>query len=167
VLDLSEANCRQVHRRARQRVSGQRRFVASTEARRLIVERFLTAARNGDLAGLEQVLATDVVAWADGGGKVSAALRPVSGAVKVGRYVAGIAAKFGDVDVRMTYAEVNGEAALLASLDDRLLAVFVIETDGDRIHGLRSILNPDKLAYLVGQLARRLGLSQSGDLSRS
>jgi len=155
VLDLSEANCRQVHHRALQRVSGERRFDASAESRRLIVERFLTAATNGDLAGLEQILAADVVAWADGGGRVSAALRPVSGAVKVGRYVTGIAEKYREVDVRLVYAEVNGEAALIASIEDRLLAVFVIETDGERIHGLRSVLNPEKLDYLAGQLARR------------
>ncbi|GII27685.1 RNA polymerase sigma-70 factor [Planotetraspora mira] len=155
VLDLSEANCRQVHHRALQRVSGERRFDASAESRRLIVERFLTAATNGDLAGLEQILAADVVAWADGGGRVSAALRPVSGAVKVGRYVTGIAEKYREVDVRLLYAEVNGEAALIASIEDRLLAVFVIETDGERIHGLRSVLNPEKLDYLAGQLARR------------
>ncbi|GAA1294722.1 DNA-directed RNA polymerase sigma-70 factor [Planotetraspora silvatica] len=155
VLDLSEANCRQVHHRARQRVSGQRRFDASAESRRLIVERFLTAATNGDLAGLEQLLAADVVAWADGGGRVSAAMRPVSGAVKVGRYAAGLAERYREIDVRLVYAEVNGEAALLASIEDRLVAVFVIQTDGERIHGLRNVLNPEKLAYLAGQLARR------------
>jgi RNA polymerase sigma-70 factor (TIGR02957 family) len=166
LLDLSEANCRQLHHRSRQRVSGVRRFDPPAAARRLILERFLRAAQHGDLAGLEQMLAADVVAWADGGGRVTAALRPVAGVAKVARYVAGLAGRLEGVEVRLAHAEVNGDAAMLVSRDGLLLSVFVIETDGECIYALRSIVNPDKLAYLVGQLARRGGLSQSGDVSR-
>ncbi|MEV4188761.1 sigma factor-like helix-turn-helix DNA-binding protein, partial [Streptosporangium canum] len=68
VLDLSEANRRQLHLRARRRVGERPRFDAPGEHRRAIVNRFLAAASGGDLAVLEQVLAADVVAWSDGGG---------------------------------------------------------------------------------------------------
>ncbi|WP_310739478.1 sigma factor [Microbispora sp. H10830] len=90
--------------------SERRRFDASAQARRRIVERFLPAAENGDLAGLERVLAADVVAWSDGGGRVSSALRPVVGAAKVCRYLAGLAVRAtrrprGDVEGTRRLAE--------------------------------------------------------------
>lgn len=155
VLDLSETNCRQLHRRARQRVADRRRFDASAQARRRIVERFLGAAQSGDLTGLESVLAADVVAWTDGGGRASAALRPVVGAAKVGRYLAGLTARAAGMGVALGFAEVNGEPAVLTFLDGVLFGVSVVETDGELVHGVRVVLNPDKLTYLSAQLSQR------------
>ncbi|MCC5577968.1 RNA polymerase sigma-70 factor [Microtetraspora sp. AC03309] len=155
VLELSEVNARQLHRRARQRIGDRRRFDATADARRRVVERFLDAARDGDLAGLERLLAADVVAWSDGGGKAAAARRAVSGAAHVARFVAGLAAKFGGPSLGLAHAEINGEAGVVASLDGAVTVVFVLETDGERIFGLRAVLNPDKLAFLVEQLAGR------------
>ncbi len=155
VLGLSEANCRQLHHRARQRVGDRRRFDASAPARRRVVEGFLRAAEKGDLAGLESVLAADVVAWADGGGRANAALRPVVGAAKVGRYLAGLAARAAGMGVRLGFAEVNGEPAVLTFLDGVLLSVFVVQTDGELVHGLHVVVNPDKLTYLAAQLSQR------------
>ncbi len=161
LLELSEANCRQLHRRAWQRVGERRRFDASAQARRRIVERFLLAAENGDLAGLESMLAADVVAWSDGGGRASSALRPVVGAAKVCRYLAGLAVRTAGMGVRLGLAEVNGEPAVLAFLDGGLFSVFVVESDGELVHGLRVVVNPDKLAYLGGQLSQREGVAGS------
>ncbi|GAA3440987.1 RNA polymerase sigma-70 factor [Planomonospora venezuelensis] len=145
VLDLSEAGCRQLHHRARRRVGERRRFDAPGGRRRLIVERFLEAARSGDLAGLEQVLAADVIAWADGGGKVSAALRPVLGRAKVIRYVAGIAAGAGEgLDVR--HAEVNGQDAIVALYGGQAVMVLVVDVADGVVVGLRSVLDPGKLS---------------------
>ncbi|GAA2859456.1 sigma-70 family RNA polymerase sigma factor [Streptosporangium fragile] len=149
VLDLSEANCRQLHGRARKRVGERRRFDAPGEQRREVVERFLAAARGGDLAGLEHLLAADVVAWADGGGKVSAALRPVTGREKVVRYLAGIAARFA-AGVELGHADVNGQDAILAWRDGELITVFVAEVSGGMIVGLHFILNPEKLSHFRG-----------------
>ncbi|WSA22408.1 RNA polymerase sigma-70 factor [Streptosporangium subroseum] len=145
VLDLSEANCRQLYGRARRHVGEHRRFDAPGDQGRKIAERFLAAARSGDLAGLEQVLAADVTAWADGGGKVAAVLRPIIGREKVIRYVIGIAIKFGD-GVEFGHAEVNGQDAMLAWRGDELVAVFVMEVADGMIVGLRTVLNPDKLS---------------------
>ncbi|MET9358797.1 RNA polymerase sigma factor SigJ [Streptomyces sp. NPDC006617] len=88
VLDLGEANCRQLHRRAVRRVGEPgSRFEPVPGRRERLVASFLTAAREGDLAGLEKLLAEDVTWWSDGGGKVSAARRPVEGRDKVLRFV--------------------------------------------------------------------------------
>ncbi|MFB9679760.1 RNA polymerase sigma-70 factor [Streptosporangium vulgare] len=147
VLDLSEANCRQLYGRARRRVGEAPRFDAPGEQRRRIVERFLTAADSGDLAGLERLLADDVVAWADGGGKVNAALRPVAGRERVVRYLAGLAAKSGQ-GVEFGHADLNGQEAVLARRGGELVAVFVFEVSGGMIGGVRTVLNPEKLSHL-------------------
>ncbi|GAA0377088.1 sigma factor [Acrocarpospora corrugata] len=150
VLDLSEANCRQLHRRAQRRLGEQRRFDVPAQRRESIVRRFLTAAGNGDLAALEQLLAADVTAWSDGGGKASAARKPVLGPVKIARFVLGLVTNGPAVEV--TFTQVNGEPGLVATAGGRVIVVAAFETDGERIFALRSVLNPDKLRYVSRQL---------------
>ncbi|MER5626119.1 RNA polymerase sigma-70 factor [Streptosporangium sp. NPDC002544] len=149
VLDLSEANCRQLYGRARRRVGERPRFDAPGEQRRRIVERFLAAARSGDLAGLERLLADDVIAWADGGGRVRAALRPITGREKVVRYLTGIAGRFGQA-AEFTHADVNGQDAVLVRRGGEVIAIFVIEVSAETVVGLRAVFNPEKLSHLQG-----------------
>ena len=73
VLRLEEANARQVVTRARQHVANGRRMPANSTEQRRLLETFIAAARNGDVAGLEGLVASDVVSISDGGGLVSAA----------------------------------------------------------------------------------------------
>ncbi|MFF4990388.1 RNA polymerase sigma-70 factor [Streptosporangium saharense] len=145
VLDLSETNCRQLLLRARKRVGEPRRFDVPGEQRHRIVERFLDAARGGDLAELERLLAVDVVAWSDGGGRVGAALRPVVGRDKVTRFLVGLAAKFGEGG-EFTHTEINGQEGLVVRYEDTVIAVFVIEVAEGRVAGVQAVLNPDKIA---------------------
>jgi RNA polymerase sigma-70 factor (ECF subfamily) len=154
VLGCSTVNARQLHSRARRRLEQDppRARADAAEVRRL-VERFLAAAREGDLPELESMLAADVVSWSDGGGQVSAARHPVVGATKVGRLFMGLARKAGPdagVDVR----EVNGEPALLVVTADDQLVVIALEVAGGRVAGVRAVVNPDKLRYLRHQLSR-------------
>ncbi|CAL9564606.1 ECF RNA polymerase sigma factor SigJ [Actinosynnema sp. ALI-1.44] len=160
VTGLSEANCRQLLRRARRHLGAAPRFDYDPAAGTRLVERFLAAARDGDLAGLERLLAADVTAWADGGGRVSAALRPVVGRDRVVRYLAGALSRFGTA-VALGIAEVNGVPAVLATAGDRLVGVVVPEFAGDRVGAVRIVANPDKLAFLAGRVSRSGGLSGS------
>ncbi|MGI5395998.1 sigma factor-like helix-turn-helix DNA-binding protein [Streptomyces sp. CA-251251] len=113
-LDRTEANCRQLYRRAVARVGEPgTRFRTAPERQERLVRSFLTAARDGDPAGLEKVLAEDVVRWSDGGGKVGAALRPIEGRAKVARFVLGALSKSADGwDVGVAGA--SGASALVA-----------------------------------------------------
>lgn len=155
LLDMPEPNCRQLLRRARQRMAaGQPRFQPPPEDWRRLVESFLAAAGGGDLPGLEKLLATQVTVWADGGGKVSAARRPVSGRDRVARYLAGVMRRY-TAGVRITLAEVNGEPAVLAWHGGELIGVLVAELADGRVAALRLIANPDKLRF-VGEQAARL-----------
>ncbi|MBL1087018.1 RNA polymerase sigma-70 factor [Streptomyces actinomycinicus] len=154
VLELSEANCRQLYRRAALRVAEpEGRFEAAPERQADLVASFVTAAREGDLAALERLLAADVIWWADGGGRVTAALRPIEGRDKVVRFLAGISRRFAP-DTEFTAAEVNGEAALVTWAGGTLVAIAVPELRGGLITRVRAVVNPDKLRFARQQLAR-------------
>ncbi|MFI6877741.1 RNA polymerase sigma-70 factor [Streptomyces sp. NPDC050400] len=152
VLDLGEANCRQLYRRSVSRLAAdEARFEPSERVRRELVEAFVDAAREGDLAHLETVLAADVLWWGDGGGKVTAARRPVEGRVKVLRFLEGIAERYLD-GMELTVAEVNGDTGLVARHGDTLFAVVTFEVRGGVVAAARTVLNPDKLAFMARQL---------------
>src|SRR5215472_4896235 len=159
ILDLSEANSRQVHRRARLRLSDARpRFHPEPGQWRDLMERFLAATRDGDVPALERVLAAEVTAWADGGGKVVAGRRPVSCRLVVARYLTGAFGRFA-AGLRLSRAEVNGEPAVLGWSGETLLGMTVLEISGGQVTALRTISNPDKLRFAARQAAR---LSHSG-----
>ncbi|MFD9128893.1 RNA polymerase sigma-70 factor [Kitasatospora sp. NPDC059571] len=152
VLDLTEANCRQLYRRAVRRVAEPGpRFAPAVERQRQLVESFVTAAREGDLAGLERLLAEDVLWWSDGGGKVSAALRPIVGREKVLRFLAGIGPRFAD-GWEFTTAEVNGLPALVAYGVERLTVTSFELRDGV-VTQAHVVLNPDKLGFAARQFS--------------
>ena len=157
LLERSEPHCRQLHRRARQRLAeGRSRFQPPPAEWRQLVEKFLAAAGTGDLPGLEKLLAEDVTAWADGGGKVSAARRPVSGRDRVARYLAGLLHRYA-AGIQVTLAEVNGAPAILAWQHGELYGVLVAEFAGGQLTALRGVVNPDKLRFAARQAA---GLSR-------
>lgn len=154
ILDVTDANSRQLHRRARQHVGETApRFEADRAQRESIVERFLAAATHGDLDGLESILTADAVSWADGGGQVAAARRPVVGRDRVARYVAGAMAKF-LASMELTPVDVNGEPGLLARLDGQLAGVLVPALADGRLRTLHFVANPEKLRFLERQLSR-------------
>ncbi|MET8953217.1 RNA polymerase sigma-70 factor [Streptomyces sp. NPDC004393] len=152
VLDLGEANCRQLHRRATQRLSAEgTRFEAEPERQARLVESFLTAARDGDVAELERLLAADVTWWGDGGGKVSAARRPIEGRERVLRVMA-IGFRRYIAPLGLTVEEINGATALVARDGDEIVGVITLEIHEGVITEVRAVVNPDKLAFVKRQL---------------
>jgi len=148
VMELSEANCRQLYRRATQHVAEHRpRFQPDRDQRERLATRFLAAATTGNLRDLEALLAEDVTSWADGGGHVHTARRPVTGRERVARYLAG---SFGKVPtgVDLTLAELNGSTAILATVAGTLKGVAVLAYTNDQIAGLHIIANPEKLRHI-------------------
>ncbi|MDQ4086065.1 MAG: RNA polymerase sigma-70 factor [Actinomycetota bacterium] len=144
VLDRSEASVRQVGHRARSHVQARRPRYAPADEVRSVTERFLAACVGGDLNQMMELLAPDVTAWTDGGGKVQAALRPLYGADHVARWVLGVLGRSeGDMDVR--FVDVNGQPGVVLLLDGRLDAVGEVEVADGAITALRLIRNPDKL----------------------
>jgi RNA polymerase sigma-70 factor (ECF subfamily) len=152
MLGLSVANCRQIFHRAQRRIAERRpRFEPSHEAQRRLVERFLRACQQGDMAALTEALAEDVVSWSDGGGKVSAARHPILGRENVVRLVLGLMRK-GPADLRLEIAEINGAPGLLIFAGESLWFVGTFAIANERIQALHAVLNPDKLAYIRRQV---------------
>lgn len=150
IVDKSEAAVRQTATRARAHVAARRpRFSTDPAVRQEAAERFLSAAAGGDLNSMMEVLAPDVVCWADGGGKVTAARRPLEGADHVARWVLGVIAKPAVEGVRMELRSINGEPGLLVVAGDTPVGAICFDVNDDgTIVGLRLIVNPDKLRGL-------------------
>jgi RNA polymerase sigma-70 factor (ECF subfamily) len=152
IVGIDEAYSRQLHRRAKAHVGeARKRFDADREQHRHIVERFLAATMHGDVAGLEELLAADVVAWADGGGS-TVARRPVLGRQRVLRYLRGLSGRPEAAAVTAAIAEINGELAVLLRYGGDLRAVMAVEISDGRISAVRTMVNPAKLAFAAAQL---------------
>jgi RNA polymerase sigma-70 factor, ECF subfamily len=148
IVGRSEPACRQLYRRARQHVLERRpRFPAAPAEQERLTATFLRACERGDLDELTGLLAEDVTLWSDGGGKVRAALRPIHGRDAVARFIVGILSK-APPGFRVQHTAVNGAPGIVSYVNDRPIAALALETDGRRIHGLRLVANPDKLARL-------------------
>ena len=110
IIGKSEANCRQIFLRARRHVDeGKPRFEASREQRDEVARRFFAAASGGDLAGLLELLAPDVVMIGDGGGKAWAAAKPFHGPKQVARFMLGLARRAPKMGARLELAWVNDQ----------------------------------------------------------
>src|SRR6266545_1554154 len=145
-VDKSPAAVRQIAHRARQHVEARRpREAVSPSKKRAALESFQRALETGDLQGLLDVLAPEVVLVADGGGVKQAALQPVIGAEKVVRMIVG---GLGRTDGTLTAAPtmVNGNPALLLRLDGEIDGVLAIRVEDARITGLYYVRNPEKLS---------------------
>ena len=162
VLGLGEAHCRQLSRRARGRLDeGRPRFAVSPEEVGELTLRLLAAAAAGEVAALEALLAADVVVVSDGGGQVSAALRPVRGRDRAARFLAGVVAKSAQ-GVRVGLGDVNGAPALLAWEDGRLTTVAVVVPGRGGATALYLTVSPAKLRRLEAAVTRRAAASSGG-----
>jgi RNA polymerase sigma-70 factor (ECF subfamily) len=145
----SQAAVRQIAHRAKEHVAARRPRVQVDRAEReVVVERFLAAVRSGDLQGLLEVLAPDVVVVADGGGVVSSALRPIVGADKVAGFLIGLARKIAGFETRAVW--LNGEPAMRFDIDAALDTVASLEVADGRITRIYAIRNPHKLTRVEG-----------------
>jgi RNA polymerase sigma-70 factor (ECF subfamily) len=154
-VEKSPAAVRQIAHRARAHVAARRPrgAVSRTESRDALAA-FQRAVETGDLQGLLDILAPDVVLLGDGGGIKQAVLRPVTGADKVARLVLGGLVKQ-SAAVSLGPAQVNGYPALVVHLDGELDTVVAVRFDDGRITGLYAVRNPEKLAHMRRETALR------------
>jgi len=151
IIGKSADNVRQLATRARRHVEQRRpRFQTTREQRDELAARFFEAAEQGDLAGLEALLASDVQLTGDGGGKVPALARSLRGRNRVARTLINWfrqAARVPGVSLRPV--EVNGgSGALLLDAQQRLISVFALDIAAGQIRSISGIVNPDKLTHL-------------------
>jgi RNA polymerase sigma-70 factor (ECF subfamily) len=152
VVGKSEDNCRQIAVRARRQVEARKpRFEADRKRREELARRFFEAALRGDENGLMDLLAADVAAYGDGGGKGPALPRPVYGRDRVARGVLGGARvgweRFGVSGMRL--AVINGQpGALFLDREGRPVVAVSLDIADDQVQTVRAVSNPDKLHHL-------------------
>lgn len=149
-LGRSESAVRQLAHRAREHVHARRPRHSVDKARHAeVTASFLERAVQGDFDGLLALLAPDVQLVSDGGGKKSAALRPIEGADKVARWLFGVLEREQYEDLQVRFLSVNGELAAVTYLDGELDNVSFAELDeSGAISQLYIIRNPDKLTTI-------------------
>jgi RNA polymerase sigma-70 factor, ECF subfamily len=149
VLGQTEANCRQILRRARQHVGAMRpRFRTPPQKRDALMESFLAAINTGAMDGLMILLTEDVVLHSDGGGKGVAVPNLVRGIDKVARGILGSLDRLVPKNLVWTLTGINGQPGLINYLDGVPHSVLTIDIKGDRIQAIYVITNPEKLSRL-------------------
>ncbi|HKE95860.1 MAG TPA: RNA polymerase sigma factor SigJ, partial [Povalibacter sp.] len=144
-LGKTEAACRQLVHRARERVtSRRRRFTVDDATRTRMLEKLIIATNSGDRDRVIAVLAEDATMVSDGGGKARALQRPLFGPQRIAMFWYALARRqLPGVERRIE--NVNGEPGIALFLRGRLYSVATVETDGQRVFAYYSIVNPDKL----------------------
>ena len=151
VVGKSEDNCRQIAVRARKQVDAKRpRFEASRARREELSRRFFEAVREGDTDGLLELLAADVVVYADGGGEGPAFPRPVHGRDRAARVLLGATRGGERLGITGTrFVLVNGQpGAVFLGPDEQPLVVVSVDIVDDSVQTVRAISNPEKLRHL-------------------
>ena len=150
IVGTSEENARQLAARARRQVAQRRpRFEVAPAQHRELAQRFFSAARLGDLAGLEELLAGDAVLQGDGGGKVPALARAVHGRARVARTLLAWWRQGARLGGSARLADVNGQpGVLLLDGAGRLVGVMALEIVDGLVIAVRSVVNPDKLRHI-------------------
>ncbi|MEU0523297.1 RNA polymerase sigma-70 factor [Streptomyces niveus] len=146
----SEAACRQLLVRARRHMeAGRPRFETDRQERQELATRFFDALSNGDVGGLQDLLAADVQLVGDGGGKTPQLARAVSGAAGVAKLLGRFIPWLLRVDVTLEPHEVNGQpGAVFRDREGRVLLVLALDVLDGRVQAIRSVTNPDKLGHL-------------------
>jgi RNA polymerase sigma-70 factor (TIGR02957 family) len=148
ILQLEEANSRQLVSRARKHIADGRRAPASPQEQRRLLEAFIGAAQKGDTAALEALFAEDVISYSDGGGIVRTAARaPVSGRERVAKFLASFAGHFW-TGTTVAWLETNGQASVLISRDGIPGTFATIDASAQGIDQIMWVMRPSKLSAI-------------------
>ena len=146
ILQLTEANTRQLVTRARKHIADGRQASVSTAERSRFLNAFIAAARSGDLPGLEALFASDVVSMSDGGGFVRAARNPVVGRERVAKFISSVSWFWKGVQVHEV--EANGQPCMLISCDGKPVTLIVIHASEVGINQIWWMMRPSKLTAI-------------------
>lgn len=150
IVRQTETNCRQILRRAKQHVAAMRpRFEVAKQNKSELLDRFLEAVGTGEMSGLLDLLAKDVVLHSDGGGKGIAVPNKVHGADKVARGILGSLKRLVPRTLTRKLVYVNGEPGLVNYMEGKPHSVLTIHAEGNKIRAIYVITNPEKLAHLT------------------
>jgi len=147
ILQMEEANVRQLVSRGRKHIADGRRTSVSSNEQRRFLEAFIAAAQKGEMAALEALFAEDVVSYSDGGGFVRAAGVPVSGRKRVATFHSAISTWVWK-GVTLDWVEINGQAAVLVLRNGVPVMLGTIDASAEGIHEIMWFMRPSKLAAI-------------------
>ncbi|HFK1765369.1 RNA polymerase subunit sigma [Bacillus wiedmannii] len=148
IVDKSNANCRKIFQRARKSILDKpKQSTLSTKKMAAYVEKFISSLQCGDAQGMLEVLKTDAILKADGGGKATTAIHPIYSADRIIRLFFGIGKKFPeeyDVDYKM----VNGAPGVIVKVNNKVTYVLSFLFENEKISNIYMMVNPEKLMHL-------------------
>jgi len=149
-IGKSPANARQIGVRARKHIEARRpRFDPPAAERQALADRFFAAIGDGDVEGLMELLAEDVVMVGDGGGR-GAVRTPVVGRLRIARFMAGLGRYAAGHQLSVERATVNGQPGIVAyGPDGSVETVVTIDILEGKVTAIRGVVNPDKLRHLA------------------
>jgi len=150
VLEIEVAACRQRYRRAKQNISREKRFVTPLAEQKKLLDKLILAVAEEDLHALVSLFSDDAVAYTDGGGIVSAAIRPITGPQRIAQVMLQLARR-AEIEGAISYREValNGGVGLLIHQNGELHSCVQLDGEEGYITRLYVMRNPEKLAGMV------------------
>jgi RNA polymerase sigma-70 factor (TIGR02957 family) len=144
ILQSTEPAVRQLVSRARKHMADGHRTPASAAAQRELLIALVTAARTGDMSGLEKLFTADVTSYSDGNGRVRVSRVPVVGVVRVARFLTAVSTWFWDgVDVE--WATTNGQTSAVLRRDGQVFAMLTVSASTEGIDQVMWMFNPEKI----------------------
>jgi len=153
ILEISEANARQLVSRAKKHIADSRRMPVKKDEQQRLLEAFIAAAQKGDMAMLESMFAEDVVSLSDGGGVATAARLPMVGRQRVAKFIAAFR-DFYWPGMQIQWVEANGQPAALLSRDGVVVTVATIEASEDGIWQIQWMMYPPKMERIFARHAK-------------
>lgn len=148
IVDKSNANCRKIFQRARKSILDKpKQSTLSTKKMAAYVEKFVSSLQCGDSQGMLEVLKTDAILKADGGGKVTTAIHPIYSADRIIRLFFGIGKKF-PVEYNVDFKMVNGAPGVIVKVNNKVTYVLSFTFENEKISNIYMMVNPEKLMHL-------------------
>ena len=148
IVDKSSVNCRKIFQRARKSILDKpKQSKLSTKKMAAYVEKFVSSLQCGDAQGMLEVLKTDAILKADGGGKVTTAIHPIYSADRIIRLFFGIGKKFPPV-YNVEYKIVNGAPGVIVKVKNKVAYVLSFTFENEKIANIYMMVNPEKLMHL-------------------
>jgi len=154
IVQKSESHCRKIAQRARDQIRDHKpEFEKNHDEQQQLVGAFLEAVKGGNLSQIESMLAEEAILYSDGGGKVTAARKPVDGAAKIAKFLVGIQKQVpSGTEWSIEREQVNGEPGMIVRMDGELYNVWSFHVEEGKIQSIYTVLNPDKLQHVKHQL---------------
>ncbi|MBU5215270.1 sigma-70 family RNA polymerase sigma factor [Bacillus sp. GX] len=148
IVDKSSVNCRKIFQRARKSILDKpKQSTLSTKKMAAYVEKFVSSLQCGDAQGMLEVLKTDAILKADGGGKATTAIHPIYSADRIIRLFFGIGKKFPPV-YNVEYKIVNGAPGVIVKVKSKVTYVLSFTFENEKIANIYMMVNPEKLIHL-------------------